>query len=189
MEFIYSEEPEDEQKLTIKIKDKVDADSTTGEMVPIIAARGIDLAANIADGVLGILWKGQRDDKTRLAIFKNAAKDLIKDDILDGLRGFVSYGRIIYGDNLDELGGYGFTIEGGTSVDFPTNVVDVKNLVKSVKDKVESFTTPPCPMADYITRKAIVLTDWLDSINEAVTLGDAADQIGKRCQATHHRYL
>jgi hypothetical protein len=169
MEYIFNEEPEDIMAQLTIINDKVIADGPGGEMVTMMENKGINLTDRLADCAAAILLKNARNLTEGLGKGKVNAADIIKDRVVKHIRGIAQTGRSVL-PTLSGLDDYGFNVMDGKKVIIPVKLPDIKILVVAIKNKVSSFTTPPCPFTPYLTLKAIVLADDITDISDAVTL-------------------
>lgn len=157
-----------------KIDEKVTADGSGGELVAFLAKKGIVLSDDIANGVTAANYYGTNLSLTKLGEKYCAERDALMLPVTTGLAGCFQYLKVYYKPEFKSLGDWDVTITNSGKITPPTDVAGWSILLTNFKIKNDSYVSPAVsPLAQYLTKKGIVLADFVTDVAAATVLEDS----------------
>ena len=156
------------EALLATIKEKVDGDGVHGELVTMLASKGIDLDKDMVACNDAI-----NNHKLFLAAEKRSQKlcqqrNTLMKPIMKHLRGCNQFLKNLFSPNTKSLGDWGTTITNNGKIIYPSGAEKRVSLLLLLKTKHESYTTPSSPLLTYLSENAINLET--DANNGAIAL-------------------
>ena len=175
------------EALLATIKEKVDADGVHGELVTMLASKGIDLDKDMVACNDAI-----NNHKLFLAAEKRSQKlcqqrNTLMKPIMKHLRGCNQFLKNLFSPNTKSLGDWGTTITNNGKIIYPSGAEKRVSLLLLLKTKHESYTTPLSPLLTYLSENAINLET--DANNGAIALLRQASFVAANNIAINYRQI
>jgi hypothetical protein len=148
------------QEITLlnNINDKDIADGSGSVLIPYKTAQGIDLPADVLVGDDAVTH-----DNNRLLFSKNAEnfrqiRDNKFEPVTQRLKGGGQFLKALYKPNYKAVAAFGFNIDKGGKIDYPTDFAAKNKLFNDYKTKSDSFIAPAVsPLQIYLDETGVTL--------------------------------
>ena len=172
--IIYPETVLGQKELLASINEKHTADALTSPLNEYIKENNFDIDQAILDGV-----QAETIDKSRVLLTKQGSnytelRDLQLHPVFSRLKGEVQFIKSLYKNNPKELGNWGITVEGKAKIVYPINFEGKVITANNFFEKHLSYPAGTSPLAPFITKNKIDITEDKAMLVSAVDFNDKA---------------
>jgi|GEM_PF-837796 len=161
----------DQTVLLGNILTKVTDDGSSSPLIAFLAKKGIVLTDDVANGVTAAGHYANNLTLTKQGEKYCEDRDALMLPITVGLNGSFQFLKPYYEPMYKTLGDWDVTITTGGKITLPTDVAGWTTLLTGFKAKNDSYELPEVsPLAQYLVKKNISLSDYVTSIADAAVL-------------------